>query len=148
MDIVFGECVALGGHRYNLILVDVATSLLLAIQDVVPIIKIYLLHTITIQIRRGMLNPTVTIRLRQKINWWQCPTLDPLEWFQHHCRSFRTQIFKWIRRTHMEYSNTNGESIHHIKASRKIILVLCGSTCRNDAQPSSWPLRPETQHTV
>ena len=26
MDIVFGDCVALGGHRYALLLVDVATK--------------------------------------------------------------------------------------------------------------------------
>ena len=122
-------------------------KILLSILDVDSIINIYHFRSITIQIRCGMLTPTVPLRLWPKINKWKFPTLDTLKRFQHHRSSCQTPIFKWISRTHMAYSDPNCESIHHRKAGWTRILVLRGSPCINDAQPGSWLLTPETRHT-
>ena len=117
-------------------------NILLAIRDVVSIIYIHHFCTRTLQIKSGTLTQTVPLRLRQKINRWKCPTLDPFKRIKHHRSFLRMSIFEWISRMHMSYSDTNGESIYHRKLSWTIILVLRGSPCRYDAQSSSWPLRP------
>ena len=121
---------------------------MMAIQDVVSIIYIHHFRTRTLQIRRGTLTHTVPLQLRQKINGWKLLMLDPFKRIKHH-RSFRQMsIFSWISRTHMSYYDTNGKIIHNIKSSWTRIMVLRGSPCRNDAQPSSWSICPEPHHTI
>ena len=44
--------------------------------------------------------------------------MDTIKQFQHHRRSSRLSIFKWISRTHMAYYNPNGARIYFIKASQ------------------------------
>ena len=147
MEKIFGDCVSLGGYRYAILLVDLATRYCwLCGMSSLSITSI--ISTLENSNQREDAYPTVTLKFRQEINKWKWPTVDPLKRFKHHHRSRRTPIFEWISRAHMAYSYQNDNSIHHREASRKRILVLSGLPCRNDAQPSSWPLRPETHHVI
>ena len=124
-----------------------SNNILLVICYVIFILHIHHFRTRKSQIRSGTVNKTFTLQLLQKNNRWKCTTLDPCQSIKHYCSSIRMPILKWISRTHMVYPDPNGDIIHHRKSSLKIILVLFGSSFRNDDQPSSRPLRPETHHT-
>ena len=123
-------------------------KILLVILDVVLIIHIDNIRTRVIQNRRGMPTPKVTLQLRQEIDRWKCPPMGTIKWFKHNPRSIWTPIFEWINRTHLAYHNPNGTSIYHREASWQIFLVLRSLPCSNDAQSSTWLIRPQTDDTI
>ena len=123
-------------------------KILLALWDVVIIIHVNNISIRTIQSRRRTPTPQVSLQLRQEIDRCKCPLMDAIKKFQHHRLSIWTPIFKWISRTHTAYYNPIGASIYHRKASRLRILVLCVTTCSNDAESSPWPTRPHTNDTI
>ena len=148
MDIVFVDCVALGGHQYALLLVDVATRYC----------WLYGMSYLS--------STSITSALEQFKSeaghlpqWFHSDfnrkfvSGNSLRWILWNGSNIITdptgrQSIEWISRTHTTYSDQNGERIHQREASRKRILVLRGSPCRNYSRPSSWLLRPETHHTI
>ena len=123
-------------------------KILLDIRYVLTIIHVYNFSARTIQSRRGMPTPPVSLHVRQEINWLKCPPMDIIKRFQHNRRSCWKPISKCISRTHMAYFNWNSASIHHIEAIRTRILVLRGTTRINDAKSIPWLIRLETHHTI
>ena len=119
----------------------------MVIWDVIFILYIHHFCTIKFQIRSGTITQMFLLQLRHKTNRWKCTMMDPYQGIENYRSYRRTSILDWIRRTHMAYPDQNGKSIHNRKSSWKRILVHHGSSCSNDAQPSSRPLRPETHHT-
>ena len=143
MDIIFGDCFALGGHQYALILVDVTKRyfwiygmLSLSSMSITSALEIFKADV-------GRLPNRFHSNFDRKLIGG-----NALRWIISNGSNVVATPAGRQFSIGLAYYNPNGESIYHIKASRPIILALRGTTRRHDAESSPWLTRPHTNYTI
>ena len=105
MDIVYGDCLSLGGFRYALILVDVATRYCW-IYGLTSLTSTHIISELESFLRQCERCPHEVLHgFRQKTHGWHGSQVDPQEQPTSHCGSIRLPVIQWPHRTHLAHDH-------------------------------------------